>query len=60
MHPSSYHDLARLQIAERLNQAEQSRLRRQVRAVRAPRRQLETGWKVRWLSPWLARPARTV
>lgn len=59
MNPYLSQDVARFQIAERLRQAEQARLCRQVRTTRAPRRLRVSGWKAQWLSPWLAYPVRT-
>jgi len=60
MHPYITQELARVQLADRLRQAEHARLCRQVRTPRGPRRRLEAGWRFEWLSPWFSRTPRTV
>ena len=55
MNPYLIQRLASVQIADRLQQAEQSRLRHQVRAARTPRR-LVAGRRRQWLSLWFVSP----
>ncbi len=53
-------EIARVQITDRLRQAEHARLVRQVRAARGPRRRLVAGWRFQWPSRVPARGPRTV
>ncbi|MDN5767606.1 MAG: hypothetical protein L0H96_05640 [Humibacillus sp.] len=55
MHPYLIQQAASFQIADRIAQAEQSRLGRQVREARSPRR-LVTGRRLQWLTPWFSSP----
>jgi hypothetical protein len=59
-HPYVSHEIARVQIADRLRQAEHARLVRQVRAARGPRRRLVAGWRFQWPSLVPAREPRKV
>lgn len=47
--------LASLQIADRLQQAERARLSSRARATRGPRR-LVAGHRLQWRGPWFASP----
>ncbi len=55
MNPYLIQQLASLQIADRLQQAERARLSSQVRATRSPRR-LVAGRRLQWRGPWFASP----
>lgn len=57
MDPFIVHELASVQITDRLRQAEHARRGRPVRAARVPRRRLSAGWRLQWLSPWFSRPS---
>ncbi|MDN5765549.1 MAG: hypothetical protein L0H96_06770 [Humibacillus sp.] len=55
MNPYLIQQAASFQIADRIQQAEQSRLARQVRAARRPAR-LAARPRLQWLTPWFSSP----
>jgi hypothetical protein len=56
MHSHMIQELARVQLADQLLQAERSRLVRQVREARSPRPRLVAGRRFQWPNPWFPRP----
>ena len=56
MNPYLIQAASSYQIADRIQQAEHSRLARQVRAAGGPGRRLVAGRRLQWLRPWFSSP----